>query len=81
MLYVDKVRVLCEERGRRGGSRRPPPPPAQSSLRSLPQYRPRSLDKFELHQDVAENLQKLVGSGRGGGRPAADGSLAAAARR
>lgn len=26
----------------------------------LLQYRPKSLDQFELHKDVAENLKKLV---------------------
>jgi hypothetical protein len=61
MLYVDKVirRLIT------GGPRACPParPPTISPTIAPccpPQYRPSRLEDFEFHDDIADNLRKLV---------------------
>jgi hypothetical protein len=40
----------------------PPPPcrPVRTAALLLTQYRPKALEEFQLHSDVANNLRKLV---------------------
>lgn len=67
MLYVDKVTLA----GRASAARQLALPLAavpltrdsclpSPALSLVVQYRPKALEQFELHKDVAQNLQKLV---------------------
>ena len=63
MLLVDKVRAWNRFLGLFTSFGSDPPHECLTRCLSLLQYRPRDLSEFDIHKDVAVNLQKLVAKG------------------
>ena len=68
MLFVDKVRpgrpahrLVANPATAAAAAQRLPSPSASCPAAS--QYRPKTLEQFQLHADVAANLRKLVSAG------------------
>lgn len=87
MLFVDKVRA---GRWRRPAGQlqpcrhcrfccRPRRSPLPACTPPAPQYRPKALEQFQLHADVADNLRKLVSAGAAGPASRSFARIAAAA--